>query len=261
MRILARLALGSKGGENHAERLEGFYHDQAQDYDDFRERLLPGRRVLFEHLERLAPRWNEPGGVPTAPECNGPTWVDLGGGTGRCLELIGERIEEFEQIYLVDLSPSLLAVAKERVKAKGWKNVTLIEEDASTFSPPGRVQLITCSYSLTMMPDWFSVVDNAHCMLAPGGIFAATDFYVSRRYPEATMTKHSWAARTFWPTWFGMDNVWLSADHLPFLKSRFRPEILEESRSAIPYMLGRVPFYVFIGKKAHAEEGGSVSSA
>ena len=81
-------------GADHAERLESFYAGQADSYDGFRKRLLPGREDLYQNL----------------PVPEGGIWVDLGGGTGANLELLGPRIETLRKVYLVDLSPSLLTV-------------------------------------------------------------------------------------------------------------------------------------------------------
>lgn len=71
----------------------------------------------------------------------------------------------FQHIYLVDLSPSLCEVARKRFERLGWKNVTVICQDARSFSLPERefdprslgagcdgVDLITMSYSLSMIP-------------------------------------------------------------------------------------------------------------
>lgn len=69
----------------------------------------------------------------------------------------------FDHVYLVDLSPSLCEVARQRFERLGWKNVTVICEDARSFRLPerqvdsgsstsDRVDLITMSYSLSMIP-------------------------------------------------------------------------------------------------------------
>ena len=40
--------------------------------------------------------------------------------------------------------------ARQRVEARGWQNVTVVEADACTFIPPGgRATLVTFSYSLS----------------------------------------------------------------------------------------------------------------
>ena len=63
-------------------------------------------------------------------------------------------IDQFEQVILVDLTPSLCQVARERFALKGWKNVTVLCQDASSFEIPGsrgslegQVGLVTVSYA------------------------------------------------------------------------------------------------------------------
>lgn len=235
LKIMYSLLLKPTGGHSHAERLEGFYAGQAEDYDAFRERLLPGRRELWTNLH------------PPADA----VWVDLGGGTASNLELLGDRIHQLKKVYVVDLCPSLLAIARRRIARHGWQNVEAVEADATLFQPPaGAADVVTFSYSLTMIPDWFAVVENAAAMLKPGGMIGVVDFYVSRKYPAEGATRHSWTTRTFWPAWFGVDNVFPSPDHLPFLRRRFEPLSLTESRAKIPYLpLVRAPYYTFIGRK------------
>ena len=64
------------------------------------------------------------------------------------------------------------------------------------------------------------------------------------------MAAHSWLQRTFWPTWFALDDVRLNPDHLPFLQRKCHQLQLDESGSAVPYiglLLPKVPCYRFIG--------------
>lgn len=61
----------------------------------------------------------------------------------------------FEHVYLVDLSPSLCEVARQRFARLGWKNVSVFCQDAREFRVPGqdaKADLITMSYSLSMIP-------------------------------------------------------------------------------------------------------------
>lgn len=244
--VLYHLLLSPVRGNTHKARLESFYAGQASNYDDFRKRLLQGREELYGNLD--------------IPE--DAVWLDLGGGTGANLEFIGdERIARLKKLYLLDLSPSLLQVARQRIKERGWTNVECIEADATTWTPPeGQVDIVTCSYSLTMIPDWFRAVDQAAKLLRQGGTFAAVDFYQARKYPEPNRAQHSWFTRTFWPAWFGADNVFLSADHIPYLQNRFKTTQLLERRARVPYIpLIKVPYYLFTGQlitepSLHAEE-------
>jgi len=63
LKILYHMALRPIRGDNHADRMDNFYSGQADAYDDFRKRLLKGRRELWQSIE--------------VPE-NG-RWVDMGG--------------------------------------------------------------------------------------------------------------------------------------------------------------------------------------
>ncbi|MGD9720178.1 MAG: class I SAM-dependent methyltransferase [Pirellulales bacterium] len=235
LRTLYHLTLAPIRGTSHAERLESFYGPQAAAYDRFRERLLHGRAELFRSI----------------PHPPGARWLDLGGGTAANLEFLGKRLQEIEQVYVVDLSASLLAVAKQRVLAHGWQNVELVRADAAQFEPPGNtVDVVSCSYSLTMMPDWFTVIDHAWDLLRPGGVIGVTDFFVSRTHAEQGLAQHGWWTRHFWPAWFARDNVHLSADHLPYLQRRFETVSLDQLRAPVPYLPGlRVPYYRFVGCK------------
>ena len=179
---------------------------KADGYDDFRKRLLKGREEMY-------------GAIPLPKD---GVWIDMGGGTGSNLEFLGDSIAELKKIYVVDLATSLLEVSQKRFDKNGWNNAEAIEADATTFRPPEeQVDVITFSYSLSMIPDWFGAIENALQLLKPGGIIGAVDFYVARKYPADGLKRHRWFTRHFWPTWFASDNVFLSPDHIPFFTSSF----------------------------------------
>ncbi len=234
IKVLYHLALKPVRGKDHAARLESFYAGQAEGYDDFRRRLLKGREELWAAID--------------VPE--GGVWVDLGGGTGANLENFGPEIEKLRKVYLVDLTPSLLEVARKRIAGRGWTNVEPVEADATAWRPPCPVDVVSFSYSLTMIPDWFAAIENALAMLKPGGLVGVVDFYVSRKHPHEDRRRHGWFARTFWPTWFNLDNVFPSPDHVPFLHRHLEPIHFAEHRAKQPYIpLLRMPYYTFVGRK------------
>lgn len=99
---------------------------------------------------------------------NKPIWIDLGGGTGSIfifvfvvliiylgwnIEMMNEYfpLEQFEKVILVDLTPSLCAIARERFAKRGFKNVSVVCQEAANFQIEdrleGRVGLITVSYA------------------------------------------------------------------------------------------------------------------
>ena len=238
-KILYHLALKPVRGKDHAARMESFYAGQAKGYDDFRRRLLRGRESLYGRID--------------APQDG--TWVELGGGTGANLSYLGDRIHALQKVYLVDLCDSLLEVAGTRIHEQGWKNVETVRADATRWQPPtGSVDVVTFSYALTMIPDWFKAVENARRMLKPGGILGVVDFYVSRKYPAENQTRHGWATRSFWPVWFACDGVFPSPDHIPYLQERFEPVHFSEHRARTPYLpFLRPPYYCFVGRRPENE--------
>ena len=139
-RILWQLVRGQPRKGSHAERLQAFYAPQAHRYDDFRERLLHGRRELIEWL------------APPA----GARVVELGGGTGRNLLYFGERLAELASLELVDLCPALLEQARQRTAH--LPNVRVVEADAVSYRPDQPVDCVYFSYlflgRLPVSPDW-----------------------------------------------------------------------------------------------------------
>ena len=240
LRILYHLALKPVRGGDHAARLDSFYAGQAEDYDGFRARLLPGREALLRDVLARTP--------------DGGTWVDLGGGTGAALEMGAADLGRLGRVHVVDLSDALLGIARRRIAARGWSNVEAARADVTTWRPPGgRVDAVTFSYALTMIPDWFRAVDNAWTMLRPGGVIGAVDFYVPRAHPAPGRARHGFASRALWPMWFGADGVRLSPDHLPALEWRFAMLGLVEGRARLPYLPFHAPYYRFVGRKREAQ--------
>lgn len=241
LKTLWHIVLHRTRGKTHQERLDSFYSGQAAGYDDFRRRMLHSREEMIQSI----------------PVPEGGVWVDLGAGTGENAEHLGEGLQKLSKMYLIDLSTSLLEQAGKRVEARGWKNVEPVCHDATTFMPAeGQVDVVTFSYSLTMIPDWFRAMDHAVRLLKPGGVIGVVDFFISRKYPADKHARHSWMTRSFWPLWFGSDNVFLSWDHLPYLENQFETVRLEERRGKIPYMpFVRVPHYLFIGRKPETSQG------
>jgi S-adenosylmethionine-diacylgycerolhomoserine-N-methlytransferase len=236
LRTIAKAVFAPVRGTTHAERLEEYYRSQARSYDAFRPKLLHGRPALLQALP-----------IPA-----GALLLDLGGGTGSNIEALGERRVACREVRIVDLCPSLLKVAEERIGRLGWQNVRTVLADVTTWEPAdGPADVVCFSYSLTMIPDWFRAIDQAWKSLRPGGVIGVTDFYVSRKWPAAGLRRHGWFRRHWWPYWFSWHNVFLSPDHLPYLQSRFETVHLSEQVGRVPYMWGlRAPYYVFIGRKA-----------
>lgn len=224
-------------GLSHLQRMEEFYKRQSGDYDRFRKKLLSGRSHLYQQLCEIQPK-----GI----------WIDLGAGTGASLDFLSdEQIASYEKIYLVDISPSLLAKAQEKIISRQLTNVETVECDILDFHPPEFCDVASFSYSLSMTPQWYKVLDHTYQLLAPEGTLGVVDFYVAEKHPLPGLQRHDPATRHFWPLWFSYDNVFLSADHLPYLINKFEKIQLFEGFTPLPMLpIGKVPYFSFIGKKA-----------
>ncbi|KAI0169166.1 hypothetical protein GGR52DRAFT_592975 [Hypoxylon sp. FL1284] len=261
---------------NQQDALESFYKKQAGVYDATRKTLLKGREdMLALAAAQLVFRAKNDDG-------KGRVWVDVGGGTGWNIEAMSNFVnvaEFFDSVYLVDLSPSLCDVARRRFERLGWNNVKVICDDARKFrledyepisqgkrSPAspnrshfskervsdGGANLITMSYSLSMIPDYYSVIDSLSSLLAPNGIIGVIDFYVQsqvdvnfRNYTGGLVKRHvNFFGRTFWRAWFDIDRVALEPGRRDYLEYRFGTVLNVNKRN---YVLGAIPYYVWLG--------------
>ncbi|KAL1976867.1 hypothetical protein VTN31DRAFT_3149 [Thermomyces dupontii] len=243
------------GPLNQQHSLESFYRSQASVYDTTRKRLLRGREDMLGLVAaQLKYRMSKHG-------LSQPIWVDIGGGTGYNIEAMNQfvKVESFfSHVYLVDLSPSLLEVARKRFERLGWKNVSVVCQDAREFRLPGAgdgngcADLVTMSYSLSMIPDYYSVVDSMTRLLKSTGIIGVCDFYVQsivdvshRNYTGGVFNRHvNWLGRVFWRTWFDFDRVNLEADRRDYLEYKFGTIISASERN---YVMGGIPYYIFLG--------------
>lgn len=174
-------------GDDHRALLEEFYEGQASIYDETRQKLLQGRssmlRLCASQLRQgYAKNWDlQPGDqddraalsadIPSPPPSpylrprlsqfestvnKKVVWIDLGGGTGWNIQEMNKYLplSQFHSIYLVDITPSLCNIAKNRFSELGWDNVKVLCMDALNFNirdfesdEDVEIGLITMSYS------------------------------------------------------------------------------------------------------------------
>ncbi|KAI9660034.1 MAG: hypothetical protein M1821_001386 [Bathelium mastoideum] len=267
------------GSGSQQDALESFYKAQASVYDATRQRLLHGREDMLGLVAAQSKHRTE-----TEALARKPVWVDIGGGTGYNIEAMSKFLDVptfFKTVYLVDFSPSLCNVAVARFERLGWHNVKVLCQDARSFrlkdheeTQSGRstptsagkhiyesgeasnangADLVTMSYSLSMIPEFYSVIDSITSLLAPTGILGVADFYVQskvdyqcRNYTGGDIDRHcNWGSRVFWRGWFEIDRVSLEAARRDYLEYRFGTIISVNARN---HFCGvRIPYYIWIG--------------
>ncbi|KAF8473207.1 hypothetical protein BDZ91DRAFT_675824 [Kalaharituber pfeilii] len=270
----------TKVGDSQQQAIENFYKGQAAIYDATREKLLQGRVEMLQLVAaQLKYRIEELEGKEKSTLSDRLVWVDIGGGTGYNIECLNHFLpirEYFSAIYLVDLSPSLCDVARARFDALGWGDlVKVVCMDARRFKieyfEPARalkgeqhgVDWITMSYSLSMIPDFYSVIDSLSSLLAPTGIVSVADFYVQsvtavsgRTYTGGVLSRHvNWLSRLFWRTWFEFDRVMLDEGRRDYLEYRFGTIMSIDERNRL---LGGIPYYIWIGCPKSAAFAGHI---
>ncbi|GLB37140.1 putative protein of unknown function (DUF3419) [Lyophyllum shimeji] len=243
-------------------RLDKFYKGQADIYDKTRAGLLRGRGTMLSlcasHLRSM--RVSQPK--------KRLVWVDIGGGTGHNIELMDKYfpISSFDAVYIIDLCEPLLEVARKRVAAKGWKNVTVLCQDANQFTlpewkdgkdPKGSVGFITMSYSLSMIPNYYTLLDRIDHILSPqDGLLGVVDFYTAGKQPSlhekaigGVSKECGWLSRWFWQIWFDFDHVSLSPARRAYLEYKFGTvkSYNGRNRFILPFIV-RIPYYIWLGR-------------
>lgn len=229
----AKKLLNTRGFEiDNQGFLESFYEDQASSYDNFRSRMLHGKRELMHML-------------PIKPNTS---LCVFAGGTGDVLEYIADSVPNLSDVCVMDICEPLLKKSMERVEKHGWRNVESVVGDAHTFVQPNRYDYVVITYSLSMIPDWKAALTNAIASLKPGGYLAVSDFTVH--------DQQSNLSRKLWKKWFSFDRVHLSEDHRKEIGSRLevvREVVGEGTFPNVPSII-KCPYYCGLYKKAQGLE-------
>lgn len=268
------------GKGTQQDALESFYRAQAGIYDTTRSALLKGREDMLALVAAQLRAKSEVDRLGNQKR----VWVDVGGGTGWNIEAMASFVDVpqfFSAVYLVDFSPSLCDVARKRFARLGWTNVKVVCEDARKFNlqdhedgahlapapapvrapgscfpqkrpEHGGADLVTMSYSLSMIPDYYSVIDSLTSLLSPNGLLGVVDFYVQsevdvsfRNYTGGVVGRHvNFFGRTFWRAWFDIDRVGLEPSRRDYLEYRFGTVLSANARNNV---LGAIPYYVWLG--------------
>jgi betaine lipid synthase len=110
---------------------------------------------------------------------------------------------------VVDLSPSLCEMARKRFTRLGWTNVKVVCQDARAFrlhehesqayhrkqvvsqgqavrdldenADAGGAELVTMSYALSMIPEFYSAIDSIDSLLSPNGVIGVVVFFLKKQ--------------------------------------------------------------------------------
>jgi ubiquinone/menaquinone biosynthesis C-methylase UbiE len=182
------------------------YEELAPAYDRLVRLTARMRRLAVERLELL----------------HGDDVLDVGCGTGLSFSLIQERIGAEGRLIGVDLSPDMLAKARERVERQGWENVTLVESAVEDAAIPAEVDACVSVLTHDVMRSP-GALTNVVRHVKPGGRIVVTGAKWSSRWALPVNACVWWVARRYVTTFEGFGRPW---GHLESLVPDLRIESL-----------------------------------
>lgn len=166
----------------------------------------------------------------------------------------------FKQYF--SLTRNLSVVVENRVEKMGLSHIVkVIEHDVTAssllnvVSGPGTVDVITMSYSYSMIPDQRAVVANAKKLLKVGGHLAIADFFLKGNYDDclSPLFRNLRSFEAFFhKNWFAFDHVYLLEEpQLEIFDAEFETVWDKRFRGAVPFIPILNPFHgVRIMRKA-----------
>lgn len=168
-----------------AESMDRIYGNQRHIYDLTRRYFLLGRLPLIEALH--------------PPK--GGTVLEIACGTAWNLIQAGRRYPD-ARLFGFDVSATMLHTARSRIARAGLQQrVEIAAGDATAFDGARMFGIasfdrIILSYTLSMIPRWSSVLDEAIRHLAPGGRLHIVDFGDCAHWPRpARRLLKGWLSR------------------------------------------------------------------
>jgi demethylmenaquinone methyltransferase/2-methoxy-6-polyprenyl-1,4-benzoquinol methylase len=180
------------------------YSGLAPTYDRLTRRSAPMRRLAVKRLD-LQP---------------GQTVLDIGCGTGLTFSLLEKQIGPEGRLVGVDLSGDMLALARARVEAHDWSNVTLIEASAEEAEIPFPVDAVISVLTHDVMRSR-PALENIVRHTKPGGRIAVTGAKWAPRWALPVNAYVRYIARQYVTTFEGFDRPWsLLKELVPNLEVR-----------------------------------------
>jgi len=156
---------GMNGSFAAAGAMDRMYRHQRHVYDATRKYYLLGRDLL---IDRLRPK-------------PGDCVLEIGCGTGRNLIRAARQYPQ-ARFYGIDISNEMLATAREQIARAGLSSrIQVAQADATSFDTGtlfgiALFQRAFMSYTLSMVPRWRAVLEQATASLDASGQMLVVDF-------------------------------------------------------------------------------------
>ena len=151
----------------------------------------------------------------------GDTVVDMACGTGVSFATLREQVGETGTVIGVELSPEMMAQARDTVEKNGWKNVVLIEASAEAADLPAGIDAVLLNYAQDVMQS----ADSLSAILKstkPGTRIAASGLKLYSWWFAPLNIYLLWRSWQYMTTFNGLRAPWrLLQGHLPDLNIEF----------------------------------------
>jgi SAM-dependent methyltransferase len=118
--------------------------------------------------------------------------LDIATGSGEPALTAARIVGRSGRVVAVDMSPGMLAIARERIDAAGLHNVEVIESDAESLNlDASSFDAVLCRWGLMFMPDLDGVIRAMHRALKPGGRFATAVWSVADKVPMLGLAREA----------------------------------------------------------------------
>jgi ubiquinone/menaquinone biosynthesis C-methylase UbiE len=101
--------------------------------------------------------------------------LDLACGTGANFSWLEQAVGPQGHILGLDLTAAMLSEARKRIQKNRWTNIELLQADATNFTFPEPLDGVICSYAISLMPSFGSVIQKSATALKHGGRMGILD--------------------------------------------------------------------------------------
>jgi enediyne biosynthesis protein CalE5 len=118
--------------------------------------------------------------------------LDIATGSGEPALTAARIVGRSGRVVAVDMSPGMLAIARERIDAAGLHNVEVIESDAESLNlDASSFDAVLCRWGLMFMPDLDGVIRAMYRALKPGRRFATAVWSVADKVPMLGLAREA----------------------------------------------------------------------
>jgi SAM-dependent methyltransferase len=115
--------------------------------------------------------------------------LDIATGIGEPAVTAARKVQPHGKVIAIDISPQMLAIAKERAKDNGFENIIEFREaDAESFAlPASAFDAIISRFGLMFLPDLPNALKTMREALVPNGIIAAAVWSSPPKVPSLSL--------------------------------------------------------------------------